>query len=175
MPQYIRAFAPGGTFFFTVNLLERHRTLLTDQIAKLHTAFDTVRKQKPFVTEAYVILPDHMHCIWKLPDGDSDFSSRWQAIKAHFSRHIPTGERLSVRRLKKGERGIWQRRFWEHMIRDERDFAQHFDYIHFNPVKHRHVKAVHDWPHSSFHEYVRRGIYTANWAAENDVQNLDKE
>ncbi len=116
MPNYIRAFAPGGTFFFTVNLLERRRTLLTDHIEALRAAFSFVRNQKPYVTRAYVILPDHLHCIWSLPDGDADFSSRWQQIKAHFARHIPKGERLSGRRLMKGERGVWQRRFWEHMI-----------------------------------------------------------
>lgn len=175
MPRYIRAFVPGGTFFFTVNLFERDRTLLMDHIADLRTAFRFVRKQKPFVTRAYVILPDHLHCIWTLPSGDADFSSRWQAIKAHFARHIPIGERLSERRLKKGERGIWQRRFWEHMIRDELDFERHVDYIHFNPVKHRNAKTASEWPYSSFHEYVRRGVYPVDWAAGEEVRNLGLE
>ena len=173
MPRYIRSFVPGGTFFFIVNLLERQRTLLTDRIAELRAAFTFVRNQRPFVTKAYVVLPDHLHCIWTLPADDADFSSRWQAIKAHFARHMAKGERLSVRRRKKGERGIWQRRFWEHMIRDERDFERHVDYIHFNPVKHRHANAVHEWPHSSFHAYVSRGVFPADWAAGEDVQNLD--
>ena len=149
MPNYIRAFVPGGTFFFTVNLLERRRTLLTDYISDVRAAFGVVRKQKPFVTKAYVILPDHLHCIWTLPAGDADFSSRWQAVKAHFSRHVPAGERLSARRIKKGERGIWQRRFWEHMIRDERDFERHADYIHFNPVKWGLVEKAEDYKYSS--------------------------
>jgi len=175
MPRYIRAFAPGGTFFFTVNLLERNRTLLTDHITPLRAAFSFVRKQKPFVTKAYVILPDHLHCIWTLPSGDSDFSSRWQAIKAHFAHRIAQGERLSERRLKKGERGVWQRRFWEHLIRDELDFERHVDYIHFNPVKHRHVEAARDWPHSSFHEYVRRSVLPIDWAAGEEVRNLGLE
>ncbi len=175
MPSYIRAFVPGGTFFFTVNLLERNRALLTDHMAELRTAFAFVSEQKPFVTRAYVILPDHLHCIWTLPTGDADFSSRWQAIKAYFARQIPQGERLSARRLKKGEQGIWQRRFWEHMVRDENDFERHADYIHFNPVKHRHVNAVCEWPYSSFADYVKRGVYSVDWAGGESIRNLDWE
>jgi putative transposase len=175
MPRYVRAFAPGGTFFFTVNLYERHRMLLTDHISDLRAAFAFVREQKPFVNRAYVVLPDHIHCIWTLPKGDADFSLRWQSIKARFARQIPEGEHLSARRLKKGERGIWQRRFWEHMIRDENDFQRHVDYIHINPVKHGHAQAVRDWPHSSFRAYVRRGVYPADWAGGEDIRNLDWE
>jgi len=160
MPQYIRAFVPGGTFFFTVTLLERRRKLLTENIDHLREAFKSARRRRPFTIEAMVILPDHLHCIWTLPTGDADFSARWHDIKARFSAQITRGERLSARRLQKGERGIWQRRFWEHVIRDEGDYERHVNYIHYNPVKHGHVTRVADWAYSSFHSYVERGIYS---------------
>ena len=155
MPQYIRAIVPGGTFFFTVTLLERRRNLLTEHLDHLRSAFMAARQRRPFTVEAIVILPDHLHCIWTLPSGDADFSARWHDIKARFAAQIPPGERLSERRLKKGERGIWYWRFWEHVIRDERDYEHHVDYIHYNPVKHGHVMRVADWRYSSFHHYVR--------------------
>jgi len=104
-----------------------------------------------------------MHCLWTLPDGDIDFSTRWQAIKAQFSRKIPPGEDRSASRLAKDERGIWQRRFWEHTIRDDRDYAAHMDYIHFNPVKHGLVADVGTWPYSSFHRCVAMGLYPPGW------------
>jgi putative transposase len=175
MPQYIRAFVPGGTFFFTVTLLEHRRKLLTEHIDNLRASFMAARQRRPFTVEAIVILPDHLHCIWRLPSGDADFSTRWHDIKARFAAKIPGGERLSVRRLKKGERGIWQRRFWEHVIRDERDYESHVDYIHFNPVKHGQVTKVADWPYSSFHRYVRCGVYNLEWAADDDVRRLEME
>ena len=175
MPQYIRALVPGGTFFFTVTLLERRRKLLTEHIDDLRAGFKAARQRRPFTVEAIVILPDHLHCIWTLPPEDADFSARWHDIKARFAAQIPPGERLSARRLKKGERGIWQRRFWEHVIRDERDYERHVDYIHYNPVKHGHVTRVADWPYSSFHRYVRSGIYNLEWAAEADVRSLEME
>ena len=175
MPRYIRAFVPGGTFFFTVALLERRRQLLTEHIADLRAAFTATRRLKPFTTNAIVVLPDHLHCVWTLPAGDADFSSRWQAIKAQFSHAVPDGEYLSPRRLKKGERGIWQRRFWEHVIRDEQDFERHVDYIHYNPVKHGHARTAGDWPHSSFQRYAARGIYPENWAAGEDVRVIGLE
>ncbi len=171
----MRAFVPGGTFFFTVALLERHRKLLTEHIDDLRAVFMAARKRRPFIIEAIVILPDHLHCIWTLPFGDADFSTRWHDIKACFAARIPGGERLSARRLKKGERGIWQRRFWEHVIRDERDYEHHLDYIHYNPVKHGHVTKVAEWPYSSFHRYVRRGIYNLEWTADDDVRRLEME
>ena len=117
MPRYIRAFVPGGTFFFTVALLERRRRWLTEHIGALRAAFTAVRSRKPFTMNAIVVLPDHLQCIWTLPAGDADFSSRWQAIKARFARAIGD-EHLSPQRRKKGERRIWQHRFWEHVIRD---------------------------------------------------------
>ena len=175
MPQYIRAFVPGGTFFFTVTLLERRRKLLTENIDALREVFKAARRRRPFTIEAIIILPDHLHCLWTLPPGDADFSTRWHDINAHFAAQIPKGERLSARRLRKGERGIWQRRFWEHVIRDEADYERHIDYIHYNPVKHGHVTRVADWPYSSFHRYVERGIYTLDWAADDNVRILEME
>ncbi|MDE2223768.1 MAG: transposase [Xanthomonadaceae bacterium] len=175
MPRYIRAHIPGGTYFFTVVLLERRQRLLTDHIDALRKAFASVRAQRPFTIDAAVILPDHLHCIWTLPQGDADFSIRWHAIKSTFSRSLPKIERLSARRIVKGERGIWQRRFWEHTVRDDADFARHMHYIHYNPVKHGHARRAGDWPFSTFHRCVERGIYAPDWGASDDVRALDLE
>jgi putative transposase len=175
MPQYRRAFVPGGTFFFTVTLLERGRKLLTKHIDNLRRSFAAARQRRPFTVEAMVILPDHLHCIWTLPPGDADFSTRWHDITARFSAQIPRGERLSARRWQRGERGIWQRGFWEHVIRDEGDYERHVNYIHYNPVKHGNVKRVGDCPYSSFYQYVERGIYTLAWAADDNVRSLEME
>ncbi|HJU07260.1 MAG TPA: transposase [Rhodanobacteraceae bacterium] len=175
MPRYVRSFVPGGTFFFTVVLLDRRQRLLVDRIDSLREAFASVRTKRPFTIEAAVILPDHLHCMWTLPANDADFSSRWHAIKAAFSRAIPKGERLSPRRLAKGERGVWQRRFWEHTIRDEGDFERHADYIHYNPVKHGYTRRAADWPYSTFHRHARSGVYAPDWGAPDDVRKLDLE
>jgi putative transposase len=110
-------------------------------------------------------LPDHLHAIWTLPGGDADYMTRWRLIKTAFSRGLPPGEPVSDSRKAKGERGFWQRRYWEHTLRDERDYAAHFDYIHFNPVKHGHVKDPADWPYSSFHRMVRLGFYPESWTS----------
>lgn len=166
MPNYTRAYIPGGTFFFTVALLERKRSLLTDNIESLREAFRRIHASRPFTINAAVVLPDHLHCIWTLPLNDADYSTRWRLIKTRFARNVPTGERLSARRHKAGERGIWQRRFWEHAVRDEKDFAAHVDYIHYNPVKHGHVRAAVDWPYSSIHRYIERGDLGKDWAAD---------
>ena len=123
-----------------------------------------VRRKRPFHVDAWVILPDHMHAVWTLPPDDSDYSGRWKAIKIAFAKSIPKTERLSAVRARKGERGIWQRRFWEHTIRDDRDYEAHIDYVHINPVKHGIAARVRDWPYSSFHRFVRQGLYLANWA-----------
>ena len=175
MPQYLRAFVPEGTFFFTVTLLERRRELLTDNIDNLREVFKAARQRRPFTVEAIVILPDHLHCIWTLPSGDADFSTRWHDIKARFAAQIPRGERVSARLLQKGERGIWQRRFWEHAIRDEGNYERHVDYIHYNPGKHGHVTRVADWLYSSFQRYVRSGIYNLEWAADDNVRRIEME
>jgi putative transposase len=166
MTNYRRASFAGGTFFFTVNLADRRLDLLTDRIDLLRAAFRYARGRHPFAIDAIVVMPDHLHAIWTLPEGDADFAVRWRLIKSSFSRGLPWQEPLTASRISKGERGIWQRRYWEHAVRDERDFARHADYIHFNPVKHGYVGRVRDWPFSSFHRMVRAGSYPADWAGD---------
>ena len=144
----------------------RRLRLLTEHISALRSAFRETRASHPFTTDAIVVLPDHLHAIWTLPDGDGDFALRWRLIKSAFSRALPRGERVSRSREEKGERGIWQRRYWEHTLRDEADFARYVDYIHFNPIKHSLVQRVRDWPHSSFHRYVERGLLPEDWAGD---------
>ena len=137
MPNYRRAFIPGGCWFFTVNLLDRRRTLLVDHIDILRKAVTETRQSRPFEIKAFVVLPDHLHAIWSLPSGDSDFSTRWRLIKNRFARVLPKEEQLSSTRIARNERGVWQRRFWEHLIRDEADYARHVEYCYINPLKHR--------------------------------------
>ena len=170
MTAYRRAYSPGATWFFTVALAERRgNRLLVERVDALRSAFRDVQMRHPFRIDAIVILPEHLHCVWTLPLGDTDFSTRWSRIKAGFSRSVPVGERLSSSRAKRGERGIWQRRFWEHLIRNEEDFARHVDYIHWNPVKHQHAAQLADWPHSSFHRYVKDGVLPADWGVASEV------
>lgn len=164
MTAYRRKFVPGATYFFTVTLADRRRTVLTDNIDPLRAAFRETRLRHPFAIEAVVVLPDHLHAIWTLPEGEGDFAVRWSLIKASFSRSLPPGEPVSQSRRRRRERGIWQRRYWEHTIRDEDDLIRHIDYIHFNPVKHGYAEHVADWPYSSFHRMVRLGSYPADWA-----------
>ena len=172
MTEYRRAGIPGVTSFFTVNCVKRkENSILTENIDILREAFSSVKKEHPFEINAIVVLPEHLHCIWTLPQNDSDSGTRWGLIKANFSRHIPKTERRSDSRQKRGERGIWQRRFWEHIIRDEEDYSRHIDYIYWNPVKHGWVKQVRDWPHSSFFKHVDRGIYPLDWAGGIDDSN----
>jgi putative transposase len=171
MTSYRRNFVPGGTFFFTVNLRDRGSKLLTVNIDVLRAAFRHARARHSFKIEAIVVLPDHLHAMWTLPEGDRDFACRWRLIKSAFSRALPLNEPISKSRLRKGERGIWQRRYWEHTLRNEADFSRHFDYIHFNPVKHGHVSRVCDWPFSSFHRMARLGIYPADWGGDIRVIN----
>jgi len=151
MPNYRRAVVPGGSYFFTVNLLDRTSRLLVEHIDSLRTAVIETRKVFPFVIDAMVVLPDHIHAVWTLPEGDADYSVRWRWIKIRFSRSMPVTEPLDTVRKRRGERGIWQRRYWEHHIRDERDMKNHIDYCWFNPVRHGHVDRVEDWPYSTFH------------------------
>ena len=166
MTDYRRNFSPGGSFFFTVNLADRRLTLLTDHIDMLRHAVHATRSRHPFSIEAMVILPEHLHAVWTLPDSDCDYATRWRLIKSTFSRALPAREPVSPSRAERGERGIWQRRYWEHTVRDEDDFARHVDYIHFNPVKHGRVAQVKDWPHSSFHRMVRLGVYPQDWGGD---------
>ena len=176
MPNYRRAWNLGGTWFFTVNLLERHgNDLLLRHIELLRQAVRVVKRAHPFRIHAFVVLPDHLHCVIELPEGDSDFALRWRLIKLLFSRALPKTERLSAVRQRRGERGIWQRRYWEHLIRDERDFAAHVDYVHINPLKHRLVRAVRDWPYSTFHRLVAAGVYPADWADDGEAVTLAYE
>lgn len=163
MPDYRRNRVPGGIYFFTVNLLDRNSDLLIAQIEVLREAVRTVRGRAPFHIDAWVVLPEHMHCIWTLPPDDDDYSDRWRALKAAFAAAMPQSEPRSVRRVRKGERGIWQRRFWEHTIRDDRDYAAHMDYVHFNPVKHGLVARAADWTYSSFHRCVAHGLDPSDW------------
>jgi putative transposase len=165
MVRYRRNFVPGGTYFFTVTLADRTSSALVDHISTLRMAFRIARQERPFAIEAIVILPDHLHAIWTLPSGDYDFSSRWKRIKAHFTHRLVAGG-VPINRHRNGEYLLWQRRFWEHTIRNETDFERHVDYVHFNPLKHKLVTRVGEWPYSSFHLYVRRGLLPANWAGE---------
>lgn len=175
MTAYRRAKEAGGCYFFTVALAQRRSALLTAHVDHLRDCFRAVRQRHPFDMEAVVILPDHLHCIWTLPEGDADFGTRWSLIKAGFSRGIEDGEHRRESRIKRGERGIWQRRFWEHLIRDEDDFRNHVDYIHINPVKHGHVRRAIDWPHSSIHRFVLDGRCDPAWAAEPFVFGIERE
>lgn len=163
----------GGTYFFTVNLLERDKSLLVDHIAELRESVSFVKRRRPFEIDAWVVLPNHMHAVWTLPQEDADYSSRWREIKKRFSTSMPKIERLSAVRKQKGERGIWQRRFWEHTIIDEQDYRHHIDYVHFNPLKHGLVKQVKDWPFSSFHRAVRLGYYTEKWCGNEPLSTSD--
>ncbi len=167
MVRYRRNFVPGGTYFFTVTLANRRSSALVDHIGALREAFRAARRERPFTIDAIVVLPDHLHAIFTLPAGDADFSGRLRRIKGHFSNHMIAAA-ASVERHPNREYALWQRRFWEHTIRNEEDFARHVDYIHFNPIKHGLVARVGDWPHSSFHLYVRRGLLASDWAGDID-------
>ena len=169
MPNYRRSNAPGASYFFTV-VTHRRRPYFETEIARnaFFTAMREVRESHPFRIDAWVLLPDHFHTIWTLPVGDADFSQRWSHIKRITSsacRHLVELRSMSARQITKGENGFWQRRFWEHQIRDDADFATHADYIHWNPVKHGLVERPADWPYSSFPKYVAREVYSADWAA----------
>jgi putative transposase len=165
MVRYRRNFVPGGTYFFTVTLADRTSSAMVHHLGALRMAFRIARHERPFTIEAIVILPEHLHAIWTLPSGDSDFSGRWRRIKAHFT-HRLVAAGVSVKRHRNGEYALWQRRFWEHTIRNEIDFERHVDYVHFNPVKHKLVTRTRDWPYSSFHFYVRRGLLPLDWAGD---------
>jgi len=153
----------GGCYFFTLTLNDRRQHLLVEHIEQLRLSMRAVKEKHPFHIDAMVVLPEHLHCMLTLPEGDSDFSMRWRQIKAGFSRQLPAIEIRSKSRGRKQERGIWQRRFWEHVIRDSEDFSHHVEYIYFNPVKHGWVDKVVDWKYSTFHRDVARGIYPHDW------------
>ncbi|HUP93220.1 MAG TPA: transposase [Solimonas sp.] len=164
--RYRRAHAEGACYFFTL-VTQRRQPLLTlpVNVARLREAFRREREVRPFVVDAIVVMPDHLHCLWTLPEGDADYSGRWSRIKRYVSAGavgVPEHARTSSR-IAKRESGFWQRRFWEHTIRDEADWRNHMDYIHFNPVKHGLVQSASDWPHSSFARCVARGLYDRGW------------
>ncbi|MDC9729221.1 MAG: transposase [Methyloprofundus sp.] len=167
MSDYHRYRVSGGCYFFTVNLYDRHKSLLIENLDLLRESVRSCKQKRPFHIDAWVVLPEHMHCIWTLPEGDVDFSNRWKMIKTQFSKGVAKGEKRSFAQVKRGERGIWQRRYWEHLIRDEVDYKNHMDYLHFNPVKHGWVERAIDWQYSSFHRCISQGIYPENWASDN--------
>ncbi len=153
MPRYLRPRLPGLPIFFTIMLAQRGGTFLTDHVGLLRVAVAQTRAERPFGIAAWVVLPDHLHCIWTLPEGDADYSTRWRLIKARFSRGLPVGA-LRASHVRRQERGIWQRRFWEHHIRDDADMVAHLRYCWWNPVKHGFVTRPEDWPYSSRHHRV---------------------
>ncbi len=164
MRRYIRQRQPGGCYFFTLVTYDRNPTLATlNNVEKLRSAIAEVRKRMPFHIDAMAIMPDHLHCIWRLPENDDNYPVRWTQIKRRFSMSLSPVEVISGSRTMKRERAIWQRRYWEHLIRDEEDWRRHMDYIHYNPVKHGLVARVHDWPYSSFAHCVAKGWYETNW------------
>jgi putative transposase len=172
MVRYRRNFIPGGTYFFTATLADRRSTALVDHVDALRSAVREARRARPFAIDAIVILPDHLHTILSLPAGDADFSGRWRRIKGHFSSALIEAG-LHLKRWPNGDLALWQRRFWEHTIRDEGDFARHVDYVHFNPVKHGLALRVRDWPFSSFHRYVREGLLPDDWAGDVSEHGAD--
>jgi putative transposase len=151
-------------------LAERSSRLLVDRVADLREVVRDVRRAHPFEIVAWVVLPEHLHAVWALPEGDSEYPMRWRLIKANFSRRVPGGERRRASRRKKGERGIWQRRFREHLIRDDRDLQRHVDDVHDNPVKHGYVQRAIDWRFSSFRRDLQRGWVTAEWGCVDHVE-----
>ena len=174
MPEYRRARVPGGTYFFTVTTYRRGK-FLTDTPFRLalREGIALARKSLPFDIEAWVLLPDHLHCIWRLPEGDADYANRWASIKRYVSKrcgHLLAHDAALIEsRLARKESAVWQRRFLEHQIRDESDFARHIDYIHYNPVKHGYVERVADWPYSTFHRFVQAGVYAEDWTGSGET------
>jgi putative transposase len=156
MVKYIRPRQPGASVFFTVTLADRRSELLIGQIDALRRAVRQTRAERPFIIDAWVVLPDHLHCVWTLPEGDADFSTRWSVIKARFALSVPEGRRR-YGHIKRHERAVWQRRFWEHHIRNKADYLAHINYCWINPVKHGLVSVPEDWPYSSYHRDVGTG------------------
>ncbi|HMD89333.1 MAG TPA: transposase [Anaerolineaceae bacterium] len=180
MPEYRRSLLQGGTFFFTVVTCHRQPILVSPEARSiLHMALDKVNLRFPFVIDAICLLPGHIHCIWTLPEGDTNYAIRWGEIKKRFTKaylnQIGPGEQPNASRLKRGEATIWQRRFWEHTLRDLDDYHRHLDYIHYNPLKHGLVSSVADWRWSSFHRYVKLGYYAGDWGSAFDEKKGGEE
>ena len=168
MSQYRRLVVPGGTFFFTQVTYHRCSWLCEDLARiSLRQAIKQVQIKYPFTIDAFVLLPNHFHCLWTLPIGDQDYATRMRLIKTYVTKHCGKQLNLPVAvsdsRHKRKESNLWQRRFWEHLIRDEQDFINHVDYIHYNPVKHGFCSAAKEWQYSSFHRYVAQGVYSPDW------------
>ncbi|MGR8979787.1 MAG: REP-associated tyrosine transposase [Gammaproteobacteria bacterium] len=167
MSDYRRAFNPGGVYFFTVVTYQRRPIFsVQENVELLREAFHHVRASRPFTVDGIVVLPDHLHCIWRLPEGDADFSGRWREIKKYVSKRIG-GEGCRTR-----EKDVWQRRFWEHGIRNEDDWRRHIDYIHYNPVRHGLTLTPAQWPYSSFHKSVTKGWYPENWGGTDEPETI---
>ncbi len=166
MPNYRRIHIPGATWFFTINLLERRTTLLTDNAVALRHAIYWTKRRHPFRIDALVVLPDHMHALFTLPPDDTDYAIRIRLMKWRFCKGLPRSEWRSAVRERRRERAIWQRRFWEHHIRSQRDFNAHLDYCYYNPIKHGLVEHIRDWPHSTYHRDVRLDRYPRDWTPE---------
>jgi putative transposase len=164
MVRYRRNLVAGGTYFFTVTVLDRRSTILVDNINLLRSAFRIARRERPFAIDAVVLLPEHLHVVMTLPSDDADYLGRWRKIKGLFSRRV--AKTLGMKPNARGEYSLWQPRYWEHTIRDENDYERHVDYVHYNPIKHGLVSRVTDWPHSSFHRYVRLGVIPEDWAGD---------
>lgn len=168
--QYRRAKIAGASYFFTVLTHEQQPIFRNAQaVALFQAGVNHVRERHSFEIDAFVILPDHIHTVWTLPEGDADFSKRWRLIKEAFTKPFARQTQqlaLSASRRAKGEHAVWQRRFWEHVIRDEADYAAHVDYIHYNPVRHGLVSVARNWPHSSFPDWVERGVYEPYWGSD---------
>jgi putative transposase len=173
MSNYRRYHGMSSCYFFTV-VTHQRQMILTDELFRntLRKAILKVRAQYPFKIDAWVLLPDHLHCIWTLPANDINSSVRWNWIKNFVSRHIANEyqrvDLLSDSRRHRGESTLWQRRFWEHAILSEADYFAHMDYVHINPLKHGLVTQLKDWPYSTFHRLVREGVYPPDWAGSGD-------
>ena len=163
MVQYRRSRLAGGTFFFTVNLRDRRRGILVDHINAFRNIVRDVKTKLSFTIDAMVVLPDHWHAVWTLPPDDRAYPQRIRLIKAGFTKHL-LREGVPIGKDANGEHKLWQKRYWEHIIRDDRDFETHVNYVHINPVKHGHVTSPADWPHSTIHRYIETGVLTPSWA-----------
>lgn len=176
MSNYRRAVVNGGTYFSTLVTYHRQKILCESDVRKaLRKGIQNVRQKHPFFINAWVLLPDHLHCIWTLPENDTDYSLRWAKVKRFVSKQcgalLYRDDLVNESKHRRNESTIWQRRFWEHLIRDDQDMKIHMDYIHYNPVKHKLVEGVKEWPYSTFHRYCENGIYPANWGSGYIVEN----
>jgi putative transposase len=168
MPNYRRAAVAGGSYFFTLVTYRRRRVLCNEDIrSALREAIRSVRAEHPFAIDAWVLLPDHVLCIWTLPVGDDDYPARWAKIKRFVTQRCgaryPNDARRAASNRRRNEGALWQRRYWEHLVRDPQDLNRCRDYVHWNPVRHGHVRRVRDWPYSTFHRFVRSGLYPLDW------------